>query len=126
MLLRYAATITMRDLLYRSGRPSEALAEGAAAWTMDKKPLQGRIRLRQARLPTDLATRPEPEVGERTSAIRNAILRVEKLRLANEETVRRLLEETRGEIRRSSHGRKVARGYRAQRVEEARFYDGRR
>lgn len=41
--LRYAATITMRDLLYRSGRPSEALAEGAAAWTMDKKPLQGRI-----------------------------------------------------------------------------------
>jgi thiol-disulfide isomerase/thioredoxin/tetratricopeptide (TPR) repeat protein len=41
--LQFAAHVVLRDLLYRTGRPSEALAEGVAAWTVDPAPLQGRI-----------------------------------------------------------------------------------
>lgn len=116
----YAAGLAHRGSLARED------LQGVSASLARTNALMGRIQLRQARLPADLVTRTEPEVAQRTRAIREAILRVEKLRRANEGTVRRLLEETRGEIRRSTQGRKVARGYRRHRVEDARFFDGRK
>ena len=98
---------------------------GVSAALARANTLMGRIRLRRARLPGDLATRSEQQLVLRTNAIRDAIVRVEELRRANQRTVERLLVETRGDLHRASRGNKVARGYRETRVDEARFFDGR-
>ncbi len=58
--VRYAALITLRDLLNRSGRPSEGTARGVEAWALDPAPLQGRIsRLLMSVQQGDLATTTE-------------------------------------------------------------------
>lgn len=98
---------------------------GVSAALARANTLMGRIRLRRARLPGDLAARSEPQVVQRTSAIRDAIVQVEELRRANQRTVERLLEETRGDLHRTTRGHKAGRGYRETRVNEARFIDGR-
>ena len=55
--VRYAALITLRDLLNRSGRPAEGTARGVEAWALDPAPLQGRIsRLLMSVQQGDLAT----------------------------------------------------------------------
>jgi|GEM_PF-1215943 len=41
--VEFAARIALRDLLYRTERPTEGLAQGVAAWTLNPEPLQGRI-----------------------------------------------------------------------------------
>ncbi|MCO4770136.1 MAG: redoxin domain-containing protein [Deltaproteobacteria bacterium] len=43
LTVRHGALITLRDLLYRSERPSEAIAVGVEAYELDPVPLQGRI-----------------------------------------------------------------------------------
>ena len=58
--VRYAALITLRDLLNRSGRPAEGTARGVEAWTLDPAPLQGRIsRLLMSVQQGDLTTTTE-------------------------------------------------------------------
>ena len=116
----YAAGLAQRESLARDDM------SGVHAALARANALMGRIRLRQARLPANLGSNSEPDVGERTRALRDAILRVERLRQSNEDAVRLQLQETRDEIRRSGRGRKVARGYRGRQVEGARFFDRRR
>jgi len=116
----HAVALAQRESLGRDDM------EGVNASLARTNALMGRIQLRRARLPADLVSRGGAALAQRRDAIRSAIMQVEGVRRANEETVRGLLEETRRELRQTTKGRKVARGYRAARVEEARFYDGRR
>ena len=87
------------------------------------------IRLRQNKirpLSSPLSTVADPEVTKRNQAIGDLIRKLEMVRKENEDSVRRLLCGTRSELRKFQQGRQAVKGYRSQKVVEARFYDGKR
>lgn len=82
----------------------------------------------QARMP-DLGWLSEEEgcqVRVAQSRLRPVVDDVEQLRQINVQSIRRLMEQTRGELRQFGRGRRAVKGYRSAAVGEARFFDGRR
>lgn len=120
--LLYRASLEQRDCLRRDDLP------GANAAGERVRALIDRVRLRQAHLPADLPGRErgDPAVAERVDALRRAIQSVLEVRGQSEAAARRLLEETRCQLRRVDTGRRASRGYRPQAARGARFVDGAR
>lgn len=88
--------------------------------------LMDRVRVRHADLPTDLARleQQNPEVAERTKCLRLTIQSVLQLRDQSDVAARKLLEDTRAQLRQVRTGRRASRGYRQQPKHlEARFVD---
>ena len=87
-----------------------------------------RIRLRQKEIPpySPQSDEVDPEVTRRNEAIGELIRNLQAIRKDNEDSVRRLMTRARAELRQFQQRRQAVRGYRSQKVVEARFYDGRR
>lgn len=88
--------------------------------------LMNRVRVRHADLPADLARleRQNPEVAERTKTLRLTIQSILHLRDQSDGAARKLLEDTRMQLRQVRTGRRASRGYRQHPKHlEARFVD---
>ncbi|MFC1525858.1 hypothetical protein ACFL6X_03490 [Candidatus Latescibacterota bacterium] len=116
----HAVSLSQRDCLKRED------LEGVNASGARMHDLMNRIRLRQKELPDEVGMGHEPDVRVWTEAIRHTIRQILEVRQANEDTLRGMMVQTRREMQQFAQGRRAARGYRHQKVEEARFYDGSR
>lgn len=92
------------------------------------KALMDRLRVRQARLPADLlqVEQADAEVARRTGHIRQLLHAILALGSQSEGEARRLLEETRRDLRRFDAGRRASRGYQPHCAAGPRFVDHRR
>lgn len=67
-----------------------------------------------------------PEMASRCEKLKDIILEIQDLRKDNQDSLQRLMEKTREELRRLGKGRRAARGYQSSRVAPARLFDGTR
>ena len=87
-----------------------------------------RIRLRESRLPPRWQALDDPAIATQRAALLQIIGELDQVRLANEQSVRDLLQETKSELRRCQSGKRAVKSYLvpATTPQSARFYDGRR
>lgn len=86
--------------------------------------LMKRIRLRQLGLQG--FDPGHPEMASRCDKLRDIVLEIQDLRKDNQNSIQRLMEKTRQELRKLDNGRRATRGYQSARVVQARLFDGTR
>ena len=115
----YRLSLEQRVCLEREDLPALQTSFARTHWLMDQ------IRLRQAQLPT--LEGDHPEVEQRFETMRCLLVDLQELREFNQRAAQRLLEQTRGEMRRLDKGRRAVRGYQnGASPAQARLFDGTR